>query len=72
MDQDVVPTFLELMTRVLEEVGDHGRVEGAGGVVEDDGLGLLHGQHSEHGVSVTRTELFLDQAPLVRVTAQQE
>ena len=35
---------------VLEQVCDHGGVQGTRGVVEHHGLGLLHRQHAEHGV----------------------
>ena len=57
---------------VLEKVGDHGGVQRSRSIVQDNSLGLLHCKDTEYGVSVTRIALFLAQAPLVTVTAQQD
>ena len=57
---------------VLKKFGDHGGVQRSRGIVQDNCLWLLHGKDTEYGVSVTRIALFLAQAPLVTVTAQQD
>ena len=41
---------------VCEEFSNHGSVQGTRGVVEDHGLGLLHGQHPEDGVPAGERE----------------
>ena len=53
-----ISQLTRICSLVCEEFSNHGRVQRARGVVEDDGLGLLHCQHPEHGISAGKRRDF--------------